>query len=69
MTRSKPRWDAPHLQPLRYDYALLRSAYQDFLKREARMEAQRPVFTFALFVLGLALWIVGLVAVFCLVRP
>lgn len=67
--KSKPRWDQPELMPLRYDYQLLKDCYQDFLKRQDRMKAQRPVFTFALFVAGLALWLVGILAVAMLVQP
>lgn len=63
--KTKPRWDQPELMPLRYDYQLLKDCYRANLDAEAR----RPILSFAAFCLGLALWIVGLVALACLVQP
>lgn len=65
MTRSKPRWDAPHLEGLRWDYAQLHLAQKQIEDREAR----RPIISFVACVAGLFLWIAALVAVFCLVMP
>ena len=63
--KTKPRWDAPHLEGLRWDYAQLHLAQREIDERERN----RPIISFAAFALGLALWIVGLVALACLVRP
>lgn len=65
MKNHKPRWDAPHLEGLRWDYAQLHLAQRQINEREAR----RPIISFGLFVLGLALWVIGLVALAMLVQP
>ena len=61
----KSRWDAPHLEGLRWDYAQLHLAQRQINEREAN----KPIIGFGIFCLGLALWIVGLVALACVVQP
>jgi len=57
-TMNKPRWDAPHLTPLRYDYQLLRDAYKSTPKRALYYLA---------FAVGFALWVLGFLGVELLV--
>lgn len=63
--KTKPRWDAPHLEGLRWDHQLLHDCYR--ANQEA--EQRRPIISFAAFVVGLALWMIGILAVACLVQP